>query len=164
MNNEVKKIDEAVKADLKAAATKLVALQVNIKTGTIHNFITDAVAEANKLGKKAYDEIHHVVIAIDDEVKHFSLDELKNLLGFGKIPQDVVMHQAPVPQSSAESGAVNVSRELVLKDRPDLTALIPTTETILTPEKLQEYKEMAAKLKALPKDGDPLKDLTDKQV
>lgn len=105
MNNEVKKIDDAVKADLKAAASKLVAFKVVLKTGVIHNFITDEIAKAKAEGGKIYDEIHHVAIAIDDEIKHFSLDELKNLLGFGKIPQDTVMHQAPTPQGSVGDGA-----------------------------------------------------------
>lgn len=109
--NEVKKIDDAIKADLKTAASKLVAFKVEIKTGVIHNFIIDETDKLHKASGKIYEEIHHVAIAIDDEVKHFSLDELKNLLGFGKIPQDTVMHQAPTPQGSVGDGASQAEKE-----------------------------------------------------
>lgn len=99
MNTEVQKIDDAVKADLKASMAKLVAFKVSIKTADIHDFLSKATNEAETLGKKVYDEIHHIAIAIDDEVKHFSIDELKNLLGFGVPKKDTVMHLAPTPST-----------------------------------------------------------------
>lgn len=98
--NEITKIEDETKTALKAGAEKLlIGLHIKIDPPAMHDFLAKEEARVASTGEAIYTKIHHVAIEIEDEIKHFSIDDLKNLLGFGKTKQaEPEVGKLPVPE------------------------------------------------------------------